>query len=262
MPLAMSIFNRECSDQRDRVFGLLGLMPPGLRRRMPANYSLDVGEVYKRATLALIEHFGRLDALRVCDDTGYDDRAITAPSWVPDLIMPPPSVGSIRQQFSAGISRCTARQVDDDVLEVLGIRGGTISAVENTFSSFLGDGVDAIRTWQLPDLSSPYPGGGSLLDALAMTLCSMKVEDKYPQQRRLPSLEEWKSYCQEFILDGQQSLEEKGRVSALYLSSVEHVLYQRKFFTTVEGYIGLGPLGLKPGKTPKFEAEKPSPTRG
>jgi hypothetical protein len=220
---------------------------------MPADYSLEVGEVYKRATLAQIEHSGRLDALRVCDDAGYDDRAITAPSWVPDLIMPPPAVESIRQQFSAGVSRCLARQGDPDVLEVLGLQAGTISAVEEVFSSFLGDGVEAIRTWRLPSLDNSYPSGGSVLDALAMTLCSMKVEERYPQQQRLPSFKEWRSYCQERILGGHQGLEENGRVSALYLSSVEHVLYQRKFFTTKEGYIGLGPLGLKPGQPPVFE---------
>ncbi|KAK4449010.1 heterokaryon incompatibility protein-domain-containing protein [Podospora aff. communis PSN243] len=247
MPLAMSIFNRECSDQRDRVFGLLGLMPPGLRSRMPADYGLDVGEVYKRATLAQIEHFGRLDALRVCDDAGYDDRAIEAPSWVPDLIMPPPAVESIRQQFSSGMSRCVTRLVGGDVLEVLGVQAGRIFSVEEVFSSFLGDGVEAIRSWSLPKLDTQMPHGGTFLDAFAMTICSMKVKERYPQQQRLPEFKEWREYCGDVILNGDQALEEKGRVSELYLSSVEHVLYQRKFFMTKEGYIGLGPLGLKEG---------------
>ncbi|KAK0644547.1 heterokaryon incompatibility protein-domain-containing protein [Cercophora newfieldiana] len=247
MGLTVSIFDRECSDQRDRIFGLLGLMPPGLRKRMPANYALEVGEVYKRATLAQIEHFGRLDVLHVCDDAWNDHRAITAPSWVPDLIMPPAAFISIRQQFSSGISGCAARQVGSEVLEVLGIRAATISTSEYAYSSFLGGGIEAVRTWQFPDIDSPYPCGGSFLDALAMILCSMKVQNRYPQQRGLPSFQEWKSYCQDVILDRKQDREENGRVSALYLSSMDHVLFQRTFFTTKEGHIGLGALGLEPG---------------
>jgi len=245
--LVESIEDRNCSDQRDRVFGLLGLMPEGLRKRMPVDYSLEVGEIYKRSTLAQIEHFGRLDVLRGCGDMGFDDRAINAPSWVPDLIMPQPAMVAIGQ-FSSGMSRCTARQIDPDVLKVVGIQVGTISTPHDAFSSWLGDGVKVVRTWQLPDLNSPYPSGGSLLDALVMTICSMKVEDRHPRLQRLPTFEEWKSYCREFILGGQGPLEEKSRVSDLYLSSFEYDLYEKRLFAMTGGYIGLGPLGLKPGK--------------
>ncbi|KAK0624112.1 heterokaryon incompatibility protein-domain-containing protein [Immersiella caudata] len=201
-PLTMSIFDRECSDQRDRGFGLLRLMPPALRSRMPADYSLDVGEVYKRATLGQIEHFGRLDALRVCDDAGYDDRAVVAPSW-----------------FSSGVSRCVTRRVGNDGLDVV-------------LSSFLGDGVDAIRSWSFPDLDIAVPHGGTHLDALAMTSCSMKIQERYPQQQRLPEFEGWRTYCEEVILDRNQTPEERGR---------------REYFVTEQGYIGLGPLGMKVG---------------
>jgi len=94
--------------------------------------------------------------------------------------MPPLAVELIRQWFSSGISQCVIPNVNPDILEVLGIQTGTISAVKDIFSSFLSDSAEAIRSWQLPDLNSPYLTDKSFLDALTITICSMKVDDKYP----------------------------------------------------------------------------------
>ncbi|KAK3347051.1 heterokaryon incompatibility protein-domain-containing protein [Lasiosphaeria hispida] len=253
--LVISIYNRDCSNQRDRVYGLLGLMSEGLRKRVPADYSLSVEDVYKSATLAQIEHFGRLDALRGCSDSGYG-RAIDAPSWVPDLILPPPTIESIRQQFSAGMSRCLARHIEPDILEVAGVKADIITTIRPEFSEAMGDGLETVRGWHLENLERPYPGGGSLLDALAMTLCAMrvderlcplKVEERHSWLLRLPTLEEWRDYLQKYVLQSDGSLEEEGPVSALYISSVENVLFQRKLFFTAGGSIGLGPQGMEPG---------------
>ncbi|KAK0724614.1 heterokaryon incompatibility protein-domain-containing protein [Lasiosphaeris hirsuta] len=253
--LTMSIYNRDCSNQRDRVYGLLGLMSEGLRKRVPADYSLSVEDVYKSSTLAQIEHFGRLDALRGCIDTGYG-RAIDAPSWVPDLILPPPTIESIRQQFSAAMSRCIARYTEPDTLEVSGPES----------SEAIGDGLEIVRGWNLEHLERPYPGGGSMLDALAMTLCAMrvdkrycllKVEERHSWLLRLPTLEEWGDYLQKYVLQSDGPIEEEGPVSALFLSSVESVLFQRKLFSTAGGYIGLGPQGMEPGKCAVFGHDAP-----
>ncbi|KAL6865857.1 hypothetical protein ACO1O0_001956 [Amphichorda felina] len=195
---------------------------------------------------AHIEHFGRLDALRGCIDTGME-RITAAPSWVPDLILPPPSSESIRQQFSAGMSRTVARYADPGILEVAGVRAGPVTAVQGEASQRLGDGLELVRGWGPGDLQRPYPGGGSLLDALAMTICGMKVVERLPWLPRLPTLEEWKTYCQEVVVDGEEPPGEMGRVNGLYISAVESVLYKRRFYSTAEGHIGLGPEGMESG---------------
>jgi hypothetical protein len=247
--LVLSIYDRNCSDQRDRVYGLLGLMSKGLRDRVPVDYSLPVGEVYKQTALAVMEHFGRLDALRGCHDVGLE-RAIAAPSWVPDHIFPPKSLESRRMQFSAGMSRCVTPYLEPNILEVWGVRADVVSTVQLGFSTSLGDAPETIRGWTLPDIRCPYPGGGCFLDAFAVMLCGMRIGERFPWQPKLPGLEEWKAYCEKAILESEEPLVEQGTVSGLFLSNVEIVLYEQRFFSTAQGYIGLGPLGIQPGKPP------------
>ncbi|KAK3324560.1 heterokaryon incompatibility protein-domain-containing protein [Cercophora scortea] len=247
--IAISLFDRRCFDQRDRVYGLLGLMSAGLRKRIPADYSLPVEEVYKRATLAQITHFGRLDPLRGCFDTA-DPRAITAPSWVPDLILPPPGLQSVRRQFSAGLSPCVARYVEPDILEVHGVQVGVVSAVEPKISDNLWAGLEAVRQWKFEDLNRAYPGGGFLLEAVAWTLSGLRLEERYPWMPRIPDLDEWKDYCQTTLLlndDEAESPQEKGRVSALYMSAVQSLLHWRTLFHTADGHVGLCPDGIQCG---------------
>ena len=61
--------------------------------------------------------------------------------------------------------------------------------------------------------------------------------------------EEWKTYCQEAVVDGEGPPGEMGRVNGLCISAVESVLYKRRFFSMAEGHIGLGPEGTESGKS-------------
>lgn len=133
-------------------------MSEGLRRRIQADYSLPVGAVYRRIALAQIEHFGRLDALRGCIDTGMEG-ITAAPSWVPDLILPPPSSESIRQQFSAGMSRTVARYADPGILEVAGVRAARHCRPGGTIRLGLLQGwerLDADRTVDDPEIFQKF----------------------------------------------------------------------------------------------------------
>jgi len=244
-----AMHDRNCSDPRDRVYGLLGLMSEGFRRRIRPDYLLSVEEVYKGATLAQIEHFGRLDALRECVMTSYP-RAITAPSWVPDLLLPPETTLSLRRQFSAGMSCCQIRYAAPDLLEVQGVQAAVIETVHERNNLGFGEGLSDASDWSPSNAEHSYVGGGTVSDAFALTICGFKVSERFRESWAiLPSLEEWKRYLRGDIYRDLDDAREAGNINLSYLTSVERLLFQRTFFHTREGYIGLGPLEMLPGKS-------------
>jgi hypothetical protein len=70
------------SDPRDKIFGLLGLMPMELN--IKPDYSKSMREVYIQATVELIRFSRDLDLL-----VGACSGAVELPSWVPDFRAPP-----------------------------------------------------------------------------------------------------------------------------------------------------------------------------
>jgi hypothetical protein len=76
---------RKCrsTDPRDKIFGILGIASES--RKLEADYSKGVAEVYAQATQAIIQESGSLFILSHMDD---DYRVIKLPSWVPDWSIP------------------------------------------------------------------------------------------------------------------------------------------------------------------------------
>ncbi|KAH8769100.1 hypothetical protein F5883DRAFT_616694 [Diaporthe sp. PMI_573] len=71
-----------CSDPRDRVFGLLGVVPEEIRRSLTVDYSLSFGQVSENFARACINVFGPETILYHCRAT---DTVPGCPSWVPNL---------------------------------------------------------------------------------------------------------------------------------------------------------------------------------
>lgn len=88
-------------DQRDKVYGLLGLMPTELTSIIQPNYALSQEDVYKQFAKSLLQVFESLDAiLPWCTlDSGR-----SLPSWVPDWnkAFPRHHVGWLRQRRASG----------------------------------------------------------------------------------------------------------------------------------------------------------------
>lgn len=77
---------KDCSDARDKIYGLLGLSPLGFSDRISPDYPLPAAETYMNAFLAYVEHYQRLDLLR--HTTRVTNSTAGLPSWVPDLSAP------------------------------------------------------------------------------------------------------------------------------------------------------------------------------
>ncbi|KAM0421173.1 hypothetical protein ACHAPT_011065 [Fusarium lateritium] len=79
LSLLREFSNRKASDERDKVYGLLGLC--NRNTRIWPDYSLEVREAYKMATIDIILCNGSLSVLT--GDLGRKERQ-DLPSWVPD----------------------------------------------------------------------------------------------------------------------------------------------------------------------------------
>lgn len=71
-----------CSDPRDRVFGLMGIVPAEIQRRLTVDYTFTFGEVSELFARACIDVFGPKTILYHCRAT---DLVPDCPSWVPNL---------------------------------------------------------------------------------------------------------------------------------------------------------------------------------
>ncbi|KAI5917571.1 heterokaryon incompatibility protein-domain-containing protein [Camillea tinctor] len=242
--LELTVIQRECTDDRDRVYGLLGLMPETLRARISPDYDLPITEVYRQTLLAEIAHFGRLDGLRMC---GYrpEGSGIDGPSWVPDLIRVIHYVETMRCQFSAGMSRCESKCLSDELLEVVGAEVAHVSDVSEKEDPG-GDGLDAALAW-IADRKAVLPPDSASLEVLPMVLCGMKTRDRFPDLSKLPRAKEWMRLLQERLGGEVLAADEDTPITPFYLEFVRIHLYQRTLFSTEEGHIGLGPFNMKKG---------------
>jgi hypothetical protein len=99
-----------CSNPRDKIFGILGLIPHALSQKIQPRYTESIGQVYKKATLAYFESSGSLNLL-----------VLAAFSWVPDLSIPRSSLGCWTVSACSGNSTAEASYVAPDTLRVTGV---------------------------------------------------------------------------------------------------------------------------------------------
>jgi hypothetical protein len=68
-------------DPRDKVYGLLGLLPMSLAVRISPDYSLSMADVYVQMSIAMLDESGRLESILSWCSLAPDS---SLPSWVPD----------------------------------------------------------------------------------------------------------------------------------------------------------------------------------
>lgn len=119
------------SDPKDRVYGLLGLLPDEVRSKLRVDYLLHVKDIYVDVAEVLLQS-GNMDV--ICESIHYPPQISNAnlPSWVPDWSYDPTaqSLASLPLNFSAGRRQsrfdrfyvCRTRSS----LLIRGIRIGTI----------------------------------------------------------------------------------------------------------------------------------------
>ncbi|KAF2490269.1 HET-domain-containing protein [Lophium mytilinum] len=257
LPLRLILSNMRgqmCSDPRDKVYGLLGLLGSDLAKIEP-RYSDPVGVVYRDAFLAHCNHVQRLELLPYCDlKTALPD----TPSWVPNWSAD--SWTSVNWgSLCSGVSRAHFTYTHPGVLELVGVHCATVEAVRGPLADEREEALEEIRNWAADIIKpgSSYVTGESLEDTFALTIRQNEMYERWPEYDDWPTAQEWKSLCKRRFVSPEKSA--KGHD----LASGERTKFDEKdeshmteavdsvgghtFVTAERGYMGLGPRLAKSG---------------
>ncbi|RMJ19123.1 hypothetical protein CDV36_001172 [Fusarium kuroshium] len=268
-----STWNRAASDPKDKVIGLLGLI--GRRPDLKPDYSWPVEKIYRVAMRAALVEDGNLDCLGlISEDRGLRNEKLN--SWVPDfgahnepfsdyitslskpIFSPPPYDASLRHKFSPSISTDN----DDSTLVLKGLVVDSVQKVGEKAPGWKGQDsskwVDTMRSvlsgWRslLPG-NSHYRTGEEHDQSFWRTVLVDLKQGEHPNPSSAIGAQRLDdSDKQELVrLDTSEGLERLLNTWAACIQIEYRQLrlieqFNRRFFVTTTGYIGLGPTELKP----------------
>lgn len=164
-----------CSDERDRIYGILKIAPPGFASLIQPDYGVDTTEVYKRAFLIHCRHYRRLTLLQHCGDPEG-----ASPSWVPNWARGINYHASYYGCQASGLSD-PRYSVGENNLEVCGIVVSKVCFVETQEITSMSDLARLIRRMDIDTLKSrQHPSGGTVLDALIQSFAFGRTGDRMP----------------------------------------------------------------------------------
>lgn len=194
--------SKECYDPRDKIYGALGLAPPGMAERIAPDYEKDVEEVYTDATIAHFQMTDRVDFLLACD---LDGRSLPGPSWVPDwsVVQRQTPRWLLSATLASGVSVSTAEVVrtPKPSLRLQGVEWGTVSHVASRAPNTT-DSLEAlksvIKSWAPHDWNVRRYASGkeSFADAFVKTVHWNTLKERCPFDHGLLTLSEAKSAMQ------------------------------------------------------------------
>lgn len=227
---------RQCTDPRDKIYGVLSLLSLSIQNKIEPQYSMSTSQIYKSTFLAYLDHTKRLELLDHCS---LRDRCSELPSWVPNWAIHSGTLSGHIVHYvgqASGMSAAHTKVLSSDTLEVVGKRCARIISVDSSASDYAGHILSAIRLWKPEGLQTKsYVSGGSLLDAFLQVLVQGRTRERVPYARTMPTLPELRNEYHALLSgnpphgDGPSYLE---RFSAVHMLSL---------LTTQEGYLGVGP---------------------
>jgi hypothetical protein len=125
--ILLTAMEMACSDPRDKVYGVLGLMAGNMIGGMKPNYTLTVSEVFMQMTLQHGTAGRRLGLLDHCD---LGRKLPDAPSWSPNYTIDQPWVhrSTFGSLASGSFPSYWASHAAERILEVEGVRHDTVAA--------------------------------------------------------------------------------------------------------------------------------------
>lgn len=238
--LLMWTVNQKCTDPRDKIYGILSMISPKLRREITVDYNMSVVDVYKDAVLADIRVSKRVNILRDCELKTYmKDWPSWVPTWTPGSSDFPTHTG-FRRHVS-GYSRSQVEYHAPDELHVLGVFGDAV-ATATRLKGTIHDICKIIRQVE-PDglFVKDYVDEGTLLDAFLEVITKGRVQDRFSFFTRFPTLHDLRCKYKD-VESGNASL-------PTVLENYKRDLEEQEFwvFTTQDGYLGATSSEVKPG---------------
>ncbi|KAM5354470.1 hypothetical protein ACJ41O_001117 [Fusarium nematophilum] len=235
-----------CSDPRDRIYGVLSLAPRGLVAEVQADYTKDLGEVFRDVSLAHAKHVGRLEMFHQCNQTLH---TIPLPSWVPDWTSYDGSELFVDDQFAAAFSQAEFSFTAPNLLTVTGLQCATVSECLTPvpLDATAAERIRIVRSWQPDDLETgAYVTGETLRMAHAKAIYFNDFEERFPGLQLQPDEATWEAQGFDCPLFGsdledvpdsyQVPPEDRDTSNALLRCS------GRRYIRTSEGHIGVAPL--------------------
>ncbi|KAH8648618.1 heterokaryon incompatibility protein-domain-containing protein [Xylariales sp. PMI_506] len=169
---------KECLDDRDRIYGLLNLLPPNLSSSIRVDYAKSALEVFENFTRVRINQLQRLEFFRFC---GLDETSWV--SWVPKLgprrFAHIPNFNSF---LASGVSAALTGTDIRGVLEVSAIHIGTIRTMDILNCKDFDDIVRYLNQIGFQTLeTSTYHNGATLLETYLTLLTSGLLDERMPE---------------------------------------------------------------------------------
>jgi hypothetical protein len=232
--------DRKCSDPRDRIFAILGLLPPDLTQHILTLYSLPVGDVYTQVFLAAIRTTCRLGVIDFASPLDNIDNHFT---WRPDFTK------SVFERYSVAegsfASSNSAAQVvfqQPHNLHVRGISGGLIRAISPTVTSHAKDDYPRICAMISTHFSNFTEE--ECLDAYLWTMTQGHLRDRWDDHSTTPSLQQARAIFRYTCANATDAVPEIFR--DWVASNLTRQSYGR-YFVTDRGQLGCGPTTVLPG---------------
>jgi hypothetical protein len=224
--------NKTYTEPRDRLYGLLSLMPESFRETVSVDYTRRLEDVYRDGVLVLEKHSFRLDGLRYVSASKGIPRL---PSWVPGW-SEIPLMNIDVHSAAANYTRSYLEFIPPDRIKVAGTKVDTISHVGSQRPWDRIEFAALVRQeWAQISHMSSYVTGEAILDAFVRTITFNMNEDRHPgtgYETFAQHKEEFESFLEFPGVEHKRNIE-PGFVDWLYM------LQGSWFFSTRNGYIGI-----------------------
>ncbi|KAH7354715.1 heterokaryon incompatibility protein-domain-containing protein [Rhexocercosporidium sp. MPI-PUGE-AT-0058] len=257
---------RKASEPRDKIFGLLGLLPSAmeLRYTKQCDYETPTEEVYCAFMLDMILYDGGLLPLAVQERLTVDKGSDNLPAWVShmDDREMPHQVGRFYRRWGyETYDACAGQQLHKKALtnevqaakwqspmRTLGLTGVAVDTIALIGTKLLGPQgsakiAETVRSWM--DMASKYHDtlvSGSLGDAFKKVFYKVLVNDRVRNGEhwvvRRPN---WRD------LNDVSSFIQTGEGTINYLDSWGEYTCNQTFFVTKNGMMGMGHLETEVG---------------
>lgn len=267
-----------CSDPKDKVYGILGIVDPAFSQRIRPQYSMSKADVYKNTALAYLDEYGRLDLLRQCGVTSWE---LDLPSWTPNWTAESrlTALNSVIHRAGGDHSASRTSFLPPDTLEVEAVTCGTITTISRSGIPAMIE-ASGLREIFHSKQAVRYLTGEPLARAIIATLTTNQYAERFPdiQAGLMPALSTLeiallRDPCRIGSRHGHEELlsvldhtdgldmsytsidtssyvaprDGPGQLPRKFEYRMIGTCRGRAFLETAEGYIGLGPKETLPG---------------
>ena len=239
----------QCSDNRDRIYGILHLINEEQRMSIKPDYNKSAPEIYQDFMITCIFDYAYMTLLTYCEIR--DNEAANMPSWVPDWskrrmcreipfargcwnAIPQArykaNIGTLIATGCRGLRTTTVKAVlcSKD-------RGGNLSQSQTALAA-LRRLVAAIQDELLLDFDQKS-------EMICRTLFFNEFSDRFePENHKYPNFRDPMSHFLELSDQSREVFDQTMQDCESMLDIFYHNVLDRSFFITAEGFFGLAPI--------------------